>query len=89
MYLRHRQAATWHDDPPSTRKGPQRPETGRPRIIWATTPWRGCRGRYVAIRLIDNELEVGIAGAGRLQWLSAEKCLTQGEAERWAQVGFG
>ena len=97
MHQRHQRGAVWLPDPATRRAAsrthinPDRP--GPPQIIWASIVWRGCRGRYVAIRLVGQHggqgaLEVGIARQGAVEWLPAEKCLTEGEALRWARMGF-
>ena len=58
------------------------------RIIWANKPFPGRLGRYVAIRLRDGMLTVAIRHRDMLQWVPAQKALTNGEASRWARTGF-
>lgn len=117
MHQRHTRGAVWTADP--ERRGeeiPARSAPDRPRILWARTTWRGSRGRYVAIRLVQAPapaakaghshrsraggdrhqadtaiawfVEVAIARPGKVEWLPAERCLTEDEARRWARVGF-
>jgi len=65
MHQRHTRGAVWTADPHGrvTNRGEEvaaRPD--RPRILWARTAWRGSRGRYVAIRLIQPPAPAGRPG---------------------------
>lgn len=88
MYVHRQGARAWLEDAPQ-QFGPQRPPKPPPaRTLWARLPWRGRLGRYVAVRLRGEKLEVGIAGNPVMQWVPAERALRDSEAERWARIGF-
>lgn len=64
------------------------PVRGTQRILWATVPRQTRRGRCVALKLVDDQLLVGIAGAPAVQWVPAEKVFTEAEARSWLKTGF-
>ncbi len=88
MYLRTKHAAVWTDgglpEPvPSARRHSPKVAT-----LWASRPFAGRLGRYVAIRLRDGEVSVAVAG-NPMMWVPARRAMTEKEAEHWARQGFG
>ncbi len=57
-------------------------------VLWAKKPFPGRFGRYVAVRLRHGRLSVGIRHPGFVEWMPAERALTEQEAGRWARSGF-
>lgn len=51
--------------------------------LWASRPLSVRAGRLVAVRLLGEELRVGIATAGGLRWVRAESALTSAQAQMW------
>ncbi|MGF6440154.1 hypothetical protein QF002_000963 [Paraburkholderia youngii] len=62
----------------------------RPRcsVIWATSPFIGRLGAYVAVALDGGEVSVALRYGGGYRWLTAAECLTDAEARSWARWGF-
>ncbi len=58
------------------------------RVIWARKPFHGRLGTYVAVRLRGGNLTVAIRHAGALEWVPAERALTEHEAVVWSRTGF-
>ena len=78
-------ATSWHDSSdPVQFVAPARAPGER----WAVTPYKGRRGRYVAIRQVGEQLEVAIAEAPRVRWLAAALALNAVELEAWLKTGF-
>ena len=61
---------------------------GAERTLWAKTPRQTHRGRCVGLKLVDDQLLVGIAGAPAVQWLPVAKVLTEAETRAWLSTGF-
>ena len=57
-------------------------------VLWARKPYSGRYGHYVAIRLRHGRLAVAVRHLGFIEWIPAERALTEREAERWARSGF-
>ena len=83
VYYRTDRAAV--DQSPSTREDPVQ---GTQRILWAKTPYQTRRGRCVALKLVGDQLLVGIAGAPAVHWLPVEKVFSEAEARAWLRTGF-
>ena len=62
--------------------------TPRRKVIWATFPFNGRRGVYVAVAHADGEITVALRCDGGYRWLKALDCLTDAEARSWARWGF-
>lgn len=58
------------------------------RVIWARRPFLGRLGTYVAVRLHNGQLAVAIRHTGHVEWVPAERALTEREAVAWAQSSF-
>lgn len=58
------------------------------RVIWARKPFQGRHGMYVAVRLRDGKVAIAIRHSGHLEWVPAERALTEREAEAWARNSF-
>lgn len=58
------------------------------RVLWARTPFHGRLGIYAAVRLRNGRLSVAIRRAGQVEWVPAERALTEREAVSWARSGF-
>lgn len=61
---------------------------GTQRMLWAKVPYQTRRGRCVALKLVGDQLLVGIAGAPAVQWLPVEKVFTEAEARAWLRTSF-
>lgn len=61
---------------------------GTQRMLWAKVPYQTRRGRCVALKLVSDQLLVGIAGAPAVQWLPVEKVFTEAEARAWLRTSF-
>lgn len=57
-------------------------------VIWARKPFHGRLGAYVAVRLRSGHLSVAIRHAGAVEWVAAERALSEREAALWARTGF-
>jgi hypothetical protein len=57
-------------------------------VLWARKPYAGRFGTYVAVRLRDGRLSVAVRHPGFIEWLPAQRALTDREAESWARSGF-
>ncbi len=57
-------------------------------MLWAKVPYQTRRGRCVALKLVGDQLLVGIAGAPAVQWLPVEKVFTEAEARAWLRTSF-
>lgn len=58
------------------------------RVIWARKLLYGRLGTYTAVRLRNGRLSVAIRHPGSVEWLPADRALTEGEAVAWAHTGF-
>lgn len=54
-----------------------------PQTLWASRPLSVRAGRLVAVRLLGEELRVGMATADGLRWVRAESVLTSARAQMW------
>lgn len=61
---------------------------GSQRVLWAKVPHQTRRGRCVALKLVGDQLLVGIAGAPTVQWLPVERVFTEVEARAWLRTSF-
>jgi hypothetical protein len=57
-------------------------------VLWARKPYPGRYGTYVAVRLRQGRVTVGIRHPGFVEWMPAERALRESEAEAWARSGF-
>ena len=57
-------------------------------VLWARKPFSGRFGSYVAVRLRHGRLAVGVRHPGFVEWLPAERALSEREAALWARSGF-
>ena len=62
--------------------------TSNERTIWAKVPLQTKHGRCVAVKLRGDTILIGIACAPAVQWVPAQKVLTEAEVEAWTRVGF-
>ncbi|MGF6440157.1 hypothetical protein [Paraburkholderia youngii] len=62
--------------------------TPRRRVIWATFPFNGRLGVYVAVAHAGGEVTVALRCDGGYRWLKAADCLTDAEARSWVRWGF-
>ena len=58
------------------------------RTIWAKVPLKTRHGRCVAVKLRGDVLLIGISCAPAVQWVPAQKVLTEAEVEAWTKGGF-
>ena len=58
------------------------------RTIWAKVPLKTRYGRCVAVKLRGDVLLIGISYAPAVQWVPAQKVLTEAEVETWTKGGF-
>lgn len=58
------------------------------RILWARRPFHGRLGIYAAVRLRHGRLAVAIRHGSHVEWVPAERALTEREAVAWARSGF-
>lgn len=83
VYYRTDRAAV--DQSPSTREDRV---PGTQRMLWAKVPYQTRRGRCVALKVVGDQLLVGIAAAPAVQWLPVEKVFTEAEARAWLRTSF-
>jgi hypothetical protein len=57
-------------------------------VLWARKPYLGRLGTYVAVRLRHGRLAVAIRHPGWIEWVPADKALSEREAQGWARSGF-
>jgi len=57
-------------------------------VLWANKPYLGRFGLYVAVRLRDGRLAVAVRHQGSVQWVPAERALSEREAEQWVRSGL-
>ena len=92
MYIRTPRAYCWRDELPAAELAPPLPSTlstSLAPIRWAKYPWPSKAGRLMAVRLVLDEVQVGVRSTdGRLHWMTADNVLTSHEARRWASGGF-
>ena len=75
-------AATTSDDSQQTPR--QREVVRSPsQTLWASRPLSARAGRLVAVRLLGEELRVGLATADGLRWVRAQSVLTSAQAQMW------
>jgi len=58
------------------------------RVLWARKPFLGRLGTYAGIRLRHGRLAVAIRHIDRVEWVPAERALSEAEAAAWARSGF-
>lgn len=97
MRIRTSVASVWVDDAPacstpspSTSPVLPPPQPKAPaQVRWATRAYTGRLGRYVAVRLKGDVLEVAVAQPHTpLRWVRATTALTTAEASSWLAWGF-
>lgn len=90
MHIRTPRAAVAADSAPSASFTPSTPapRAVRPPTLWASLPLRVRAGRLLGVRLAGGQLEVALVadGADAVRWVSAERVLTEGQAETWART---
>jgi len=58
-------------------------------VLWAGRAYTGKLGRYVAVRLRGDMMDVAILQPGAsLRWVQASSALTSAEAREWLAQGF-
>ena len=90
MYVRTPRAYAWRDEALACeRTSDLSPNDCRPQIRWAKTPWPKATGALVAVRLVLQQVQVGVRGpGGQLRWVGAGQVLAPRQARRWASNGF-
>ncbi len=65
----------------------QTPRAPHPATLWASRPLRVRAGRLLGVRLAGGDLQVALVadGADAVRWVSAERVLTERQAEDWAR----
>jgi hypothetical protein len=90
MFVRHPRALVWREPPlAAPQRPPVVPRHPPTQVRWASKPWPGRLGSYIAVRMHRGELEVAVRDSPRPRWVSARQALSDREAERWAREGFG
>lgn len=88
-HIRTPRAAVAADSAPSALTTPSAPAPRalRPPTLWASRPLRVRAGRLLGVRLVGGDLQVALVadGADAVRWVSAEKTLTERQAEAWAR----
>jgi hypothetical protein len=99
MRIRTSVASVWVDDTPACPASspsvpsaspalPPAPKTAA-QVRWATRAYAGRLGRYVAVRLKGDVLEVAVVQPHTpLRWVRAATALTTAEANSWLAWGF-
>jgi len=91
MYYRTFQAAVWSAaavDQSTSTAADMADIRSAEHTIWAKVPLQTRRGRCVAVKLRGGDVLIGIASAPAVQWLPAQKVITEAEMEAWLRVGF-
>jgi hypothetical protein len=90
MHIRTPRAAIAAESAPTahTTSATPAPRAQRPPTLWASRPLHVRAGRLLGVRLSGDELEVGLVadGADAVRWVSAEKALTERQAEDWVRT---
>jgi hypothetical protein len=99
MRIRTPLASVWVDQPvvnspsaiePPAPAVPPAVAVRRPaQVRWADRAYTGKLGRYVAVRLRGDKMDVAILQPGSApHWVSAGSALTSAEAREWLVTGF-
>ena len=77
-------AASDHEAQPSQpESASRRPST---QTLWASRPLAVRAGRLVAVRLRGDDLQVALASADGLRWVTPLSVLSDAQAQRWAST---
>lgn len=89
MHIRTPRAAVAANSTPSALDTPLTPvqHNSRPQTLWASRPFVVRAGRLLGVRLVGRNLQVALVenGAGQARWVTADRVLTERQADDWAR----